>query len=186
MTGAACPAPIIGECRSVQNDRTAADSLRNISTVLTIAGVVFIAPAAFAQSGSTGGSIGKTEKSISGDQESGAPDARPQRRMERGTGSGSPSINGRWLVSQICDTGKYKIELTFQQTSPTGFTGTSVGLTTGAQSQISNGRLAGNTLTFSRDGISSDRWVAHFNGPRQFSGTSSGSLWHCSYTAVRQ
>lgn len=167
----------------MQDDRTAADRLRNIPIVLTIAGVVFVTPAAFAQSGSTGGSIGKAEKSISGDQESGTPDARPQKQKERSTVSGPASINGRWLVSQNCDTGKYKIELTFQQTSPTGFTGTSVGLTTGAHSQISDGRLSGNTLTFSRDGISSDRWVAHLNGPRQFSGTSSGSLWHCTYTA---
>ena len=160
--------------------------MNNVLIALTVAGAILAGQPALAQSGSTGGSIGKSEKSISGDQESNAPDARPQRRMERGAGSGSPSINGRWLVSQTCDTGKYKIELTFQQTSPTGFTGTSVGLSTGAHSQISNGRLAGNTLTFSRDGISSDRWVAHLNGPRQLSGTSSGSLWHCSYTAVRQ
>ena len=160
----------------MQDDRTAADSLRNIPIVLAIAGVVFVTPAAFAQSGSTGGSIGKAEKSISGDQESGAPNASPQRRQERSTVSGPPSINGRWLVSQNCNTGQYKIVLTFQQTSPTEFTGTSAGLTTGAQSQISNGRLSGNTLTFSRDGISSDRWVAHLNGPRQFSGTSSRPL----------
>ena len=158
--------------------------MNNVLIALTVAGAILAGQPAFAQSGSTGGSIGKTEKSISGDQESNAPDARPQRQKERGAVSGPASINGRWLVSQNCDTGKFKIELTFQQTSPTGFTGTSVGLTTGAQSQISNGRLAGNTLTFSRDGL--DRWVAHLNGPRQFSGTSSSSLWHCSYTAVRQ
>ena len=98
MTAAACPAPIIGGCRSVRDDRTAADSLRNIPIVLTIAGVVFVTPAAFAQSGSTGGSIGKAEKSISGDQESGAPDARPQRRKERSTVSG-PALN-KWPLAR--------------------------------------------------------------------------------------
>ncbi len=139
---------------------------------------------ALAQGGSTGGTIGKRDKAISGGEVEVRKTVKREREPLR---SAARSLNGRWTVSQDCTQGRFEVELTIKHTSPTEFTGTSVGITTGAHSQITDGRLQGNRLTFSRAlGSFSDRWTAQLTGPGRFSGSSAGRAWRCSYTAVRQ
>jgi hypothetical protein len=96
-------------------------------------------------------------------------------------------LEGSWLVKQDCTQGKFEIEIKFSHTSPTEFTGDSIGITTGARSRIVDGRINGNRVTFTRQaGPLADRWTAQLKGPTRFSGTSAGPAWRCSYTAARK
>ncbi len=63
--------------------------------------IVWAAPSAFAQSGSTGGSIGKTEKSISGEQAGEESNARPRRHRLRRSESGEEAEHGSSCQAKI-------------------------------------------------------------------------------------
>lgn len=68
-----------------------------------------VQPAALAQSGSMGGSIGKQEKSLSGSQEEAAPPRRAPRREPverrqaepRRSGGGGGGYDGAWIVTAL-------------------------------------------------------------------------------------
>ncbi|MBI4275519.1 MAG: hypothetical protein HY659_12560 [Rhizobiales bacterium] len=145
-----------------------------------------------AQAGSTGGSIGKQNKSVSGDED--RPATQPQRKepsptqsRETAKRSTAAALSGTWRVSQICNHGKFEIELDIKQTSATEFSGSSRGLTTGANSQIVGGKIDGNRVSFQRRAAGlSDRWSAQIERPGHMVGTSAGPVWRCSYTATRQ
>ena len=97
-------------------------AVNNVLIALTVAAAILAGQPAFAQSGSTGGSIGKTEKSISGDQESNAPDARPRRQRVRGSGSGEESGRGSSCRARITGQWKWHMGNTISIGSGGGFT----------------------------------------------------------------
>jgi hypothetical protein len=102
-------------------------------------------------------------------------------------GGGPVTLNGHWLVRQKCNQGQFEVELNITHSSPTEFSGTSKGITTGHASTIVNGQLKDGNVTFTRMvGPLSDRWTAKMSGPGRFNGTSAGPGYTCSYTAVRQ
>ena len=138
---------------------------------------------ASAQAGSIGGTIGKQGKSASGSEEV----QKPPKGVRSRAQSAAPLMGGSWLVKQDCNHGKYQVELNLTHTSPSEFTGTSLGITTGLQSQVVDGRINGNSVTFTRQaGGLKDLWTAQLKGPGRFAGTSKSSAWRCTYTAVRK
>jgi hypothetical protein len=106
---------------------------------------------AFAQAGSTGGSIGKRDKSVSGVEDapiSRAPPA-PSRRRARPASEpkASASVGGHWRWSCDCASGNsFQGTFNFEQTG-SDFTG--VMLQTGhAPGSVSGGRVSGGQVTF--------------------------------------
>lgn len=100
---------------------------------------------------------------------------------------GRATLNGHWRVSQKCNHGRFEVELDITHSSPTEFSGTSKGITTGLSSTIVDGHLKDGNVKFTRvAGPLSDRWTAKMSGSGRFSGTSAGPGYSCSYTAVRQ
>jgi hypothetical protein len=96
------------------------------------------------------------------------------------------TLDGRWRVSQKCDRGQFEVELNITHSSPTEFSGTSKGISTGQSSTIVDGHLNDGNVKFTRvAGPLSDRWTAKMRGSGRFSGTSVGPGYNCSYTAVR-
>lgn len=145
-----------------------------------------------AQAGSTGGSIGKQNKSVSGDEK--RPPASPKtnetspaRSRDTSARLTGASLSGTWRVSQSCNHGKFEIELDIKQISATEFAGSSRGLTTGANSQIVGGKIDGNRVSFQRRAAGlSDNWSARLERPGRMIGTSASPVWRCSYTATKQ
>jgi hypothetical protein len=109
-----------------------------------------------------------------------APSATTRKSEARAT------LDGRWRVSQKCNQGQFEVELNITHSSPTEFSGTSKGITTGQSSTIVDGHLKDGNVKFTRvAGPLSDRWTAKMSGSGRFSGTSVGPGYNCSYTAVR-
>ncbi len=174
--------------------------IRSSLLALAIAGLALNAPTParaapdtifqMAQSGgSVGGRAGRGRKDLSGGNKAttGKPkgSAAPIRKIRRGF-----SLTGRWLMRLKCTTGNFQVRATFKQTSATSFTGTTLGLTTGYKSVISNGRIAGNRITFTRRSVNSVipagvRMAARVTG-RRMTGTEQGPLWSCTFTARKQ
>jgi hypothetical protein len=119
-------------------------------------------PPALAQAGSTGGTIGKQGKSISGGEEAAAlhQSAAPKPRQakgrasadlgSRGAGAGF-SISGRWNWSAECQTGAvhYTGIIDFTQ-SGNQFVGSHSGTNMWDHGTIGNGRINGNRVSFDR------------------------------------
>lgn len=146
---------------------------------------IFLGGGAWAQGGSIGGSIPGGDKTVSGG-ESKKPETHMRRRAKPHAHAARRSLSGRWVVKQKCNTGEFEIELTIKQSSPTSFTGSTIGITTGKHAKIADGRIDRNTVTFTRKlGVLSDRWTAHLKGTGRFTGTSVGVAWRCSYTAKK-
>ena len=82
---------------------------RSITLLATLISAVFGSSLAIAQSGSSGGSIGNDEKSLSGSRsgESSKPARRSQsepdepRRASRKSGGGGNNFDGAWIVSAV-------------------------------------------------------------------------------------
>jgi hypothetical protein len=140
-----------------------------------------------AQSGSVGGRAGRGRKDLSGGgsarKPAGAERNRARKRVIR------RSVTGRWRLQTNCNTGKFTIMLTLRQNAPTTFSGTThtiAGRTKGTKTQLYNGRINGNRVTYSR----SKSWVTNAVGTispnwRRMSGTETGALWTCKFVAVK-
>lgn len=139
---------------------------------------------ACAQAGSTGGSLGKSGKSVTGG--GGAPAEKPAVRSAPSTGG--YSLNGTWHVRQKCNTGDFEILLSLKHSSPTSFSGSGQGLTTGSVSTVVDGQLSGRSVSFRRPGgLTGDSWTGTLSGNgRSFSGSTKGALWQCTYSASKR
>jgi hypothetical protein len=140
-----------------------------------------------AQAGSTGGTIGKRDKSVSGGEEPAmerkpsSPKSRPVR-----------VISGTWNWNANCETiGPQVAGFVLNQVSPTSFNGRFV--TTGAQlswGTIVNGALSGDRLSFDRVGHPlgwREHWKARLIGEgnsTKMEGSTTGTA-QCTFTANR-
>ncbi|MGP0090116.1 MAG: hypothetical protein ACLPKB_09185 [Xanthobacteraceae bacterium] len=146
---------------------------------LVLAIVVLYGPtitAAQVQSGSTGGTIGKQDKSASGGEEappprqSGAPKSRQSTLRETPSGG---SVSGRWRWTADCPSGHWHGEFAVSETSGGQFTGEYAGTTFGDDGTITDGRVNGGSVSFTRHaalGIT-QHWIG-----RLTSGHIAGSL----------
>ena len=139
---------------------------------------------AFAQAGSTGGVIGKQDKSVSGGEDVAAPPAvkkSPRRPIEGGASdrSSDVSVAGRWHYTADCVSGHWQGELDLAETSKGQFSGSfDVGT-------ITNVHVNGTSVTFTRTWVTfTQYWIGRLVGGR-LKGTLSGNE-NCSWEASRK
>jgi hypothetical protein len=99
---------------------------------------------ALAQAGSTGGIIGKTDKSVSdaGDPRHNAPGARQPHRSSSSVGLGAASLRGRWHVATTCVNGSDDLTFDIREISASEFNGDY-----DRTGKIISGRIDGNHVT---------------------------------------
>jgi hypothetical protein len=130
---------------------------------------------AFAQSGSTGGTIGKTDKSASGSQvetpahQTGTPGVTTTKGREGATRSVTTSsvgvVAGRWHWIADCNNDRYEAEFVLSDVNNGRFTGNFTG---GAgDGTITDGSINGKTVAFTRNFLMwTQRWVGQVSGER--------------------
>jgi hypothetical protein len=147
-----------------------------LSVALSAAG----ASGAFAQAGSTGGTIGKTDKSVSGGEEaahpreSAEPDSRPTKPRERENRAASSrsgaSVAGQWRWTADCPNGHWNGAFAVTEVSNGQFTGEYDAGAGGGT--ISNGHVNGGSVSFTRTYVmGTQQWSGHLT-----SGHMAGSL----------
>jgi hypothetical protein len=160
-----------------------------------------------AQAGSTGGSIGKQGKSVSGTEERSQPPAaqprtpprpRPQPSSKPAATSATAevSLTGRWNVVETCVSGNFPLVYDIQQGSRGSFSGTArTAGGTGHTERILDGRVEGTSITFSRTitgdllGARTPRFtgsvVTTNNQAREFAGSFQQVGFTCTFRGTR-
>jgi hypothetical protein len=131
-----------------------------MKTLLSVVLLLVGGSLALGQAGSTGGTLGKTEKSISGSGESAPADGRPPPR----TRSMPPmqvtaaSLEGNWDWEASCTLGQWQGGMTLHAVSATAFSGE---FNKGHTGSIA-GTINGNRLSFIRTwmGMIKQNWTA--------------------------
>jgi len=157
----------------VQNIGIATVWLASVCTVL-----------AQGQPGSIGGTIGKHDKSLSGDNDS-TPNINS--KSKPGHASSHETISGTWTWHAQCGgvVGAQSASFVLNQVSAFSFSGEFVG--TNTWGTIVSGKVNGNQLSFDRVGGPlgiSEHWRARLAGSSQMEGRSVGAV-NCSFTANR-
>ena len=137
---------------------------------------------AFAQAGSTGGVIGKQDKSISGGEEANQPRIPTKRSAERGASdrSSEVSVVGRWNWSADCTSGHWHGQFDLIETSHGRFNGSFE-----PNGTISDGHMNGTSVTFTRTWVTfTQYWIGRLVGGR-LKGTLSDGNGNCSWQASR-
>jgi hypothetical protein len=126
---------------------------RHLIWCVFIIGMFSTSGVAQIQPGSTGGTIGKRDKSISGSEDAAPPNeslspksrqttARPNRQD-----TSKAALAGGWNWNASCPNGNFKGEFEIRSTSASAFSGHFLSDVPGA---ISNGQLDGKQVTFTR------------------------------------
>jgi hypothetical protein len=151
--------------------------------LLTAAASAPFGGAAFAQAGSTGGTLGNTDKSISGDREQPRETTtHPREKPKRGTAAAS--IGGKWTWTQKCDDGS---EFTGSFSLVQNDDGTVSGTVTGTDGSGSIfGHLEGNKIVGSRTYNDHDTHIVlTFSGGGMNATENSKTHGACRYQAQR-
>jgi hypothetical protein len=142
---------------------------------------------AFSQAGSTGGTLGNTDKSISGDREEPREGERHQSRsheIQRATPSApsAVSVAGRWHWIADCDNGHYEAEFVLSDVNNGRFTGNFAGGQ--GDGTITDGSISGKSIAFTRHFmVFTQRWVGQVSGGH-IHGSLSGSS-SCTWEASK-
>lgn len=145
---------------------------------------------AFGQAGSTGGTLGKTGKSLSGEENPAEPSARTKSRtksIDRDTSSqpSGVSVTGRWRWSADCTVGHWQGEFDLAEASRGRFNGSFAGTSVHDVGTISDGSVNGGSISFTRtSSIATQYWRGRLAGTRM-KGTSTGNA-NCSWQATRK
>jgi hypothetical protein len=131
--------------------------LRRLAMLIAGAAISLAASTQFVQAESVGGTIGKQNKSVSGEEESApprrksVPKATPSPNDEKQRAHASRSISGLWYWTGQCAKydKPYTGTITISQ-SGNGFSGTHGGTNMWDQGTVSNGRINGNHVSFTR------------------------------------
>jgi hypothetical protein len=155
--------------------------------VITLASAVLLAAlatrTAFAQAGSTGGTIGKQDKSTSGSQELPSPPKPPRKRAARGESAAQKmgsraAISGRWHWDIKCPNANFVGILDIVQSGDT-FTGEFGHTNFWDNGTVSNGRVTGDTVTFDREYYGTDHVVLHLSGSVMQGPHDNSTFGHC-------
>jgi hypothetical protein len=154
---------------------------------------IFSAPSiAQVQPGSTGGSIGKTEKSISGGESAEPPaptksrsKSQPQVDRDASDQSSEASVAGRWRWIADCDGGgRWEGEFDLTRTSQGNIGGSFAGTSWHDIGTIT-GHISGSSITFTRKNpVTTQYWTGRLAGGR-IKGSSSGNA-NCRWEATRK
>lgn len=143
---------------------------------------------AFAQPGSTGGTLGKTDKSLSGGEstEPSKPSAKSRGHNRQEHEREPPAaIAGRWRWTADCTLGHWQGEFNIYQSSRERFSGAFAGTSLDDRGTISDGHLNGNNISFIRtSSVATQHWTGQVAGGRM-SGSSSGNA-NCSWQAIKK
>jgi hypothetical protein len=142
-------------------------------------------PAAFAQAGSIGGSVGKTDKSVSGSSETNEPHARPASRQPP-TPHATASLSGRWEWDAGCPDKHYFGA--FQLTDHPGrqLTGEFIRDSGAVQGGQINGSVNGREISFVRNnGSTTINYRAVVVSQSKMEGSLSNILT-CTFTASKR
>ena len=141
----------------------------------------------FAQAGSTGGVIGKQDKSVSGGEDAVEPRAPPksrskgQRPVDRDISGHSPvSVAGPWRWIADCNNGHWEGRFDLVETSRGQFNGSFDPIGT-----ISDGHINGTSVTFTRTWATGTQYWTGRLAAGQLKGTLSGAST-CSWDASRK
>jgi hypothetical protein len=132
---------------------------------------------AMAQAGSTGGTVGNRDKSVSGGEEQPphAPNARERIR--------APSIAGLWRWTIECGDGHYNGVFEIMPSSNGQFTGNFIANDVGS---IEDGYVNGSSISFiRRHPIELQHWSGHLEGGHISGSLSSPSHGKCEWQASR-
>jgi hypothetical protein len=144
-------------------------------------------PMVLAQAGSTGGTIGKQGKSVSGEDEHPARHSRPK---DSKVPEASGSVAGHWRWSADCaENGQWHGEFVLTSTSPGKFTGSFGNVFDGT---ITEGHFNGTNVSFTRHfalGTATQVWTGQLNSGHlqgSLSGTSLTGSGSCSWEASKK
>jgi hypothetical protein len=156
---------------------------RSLAFAIILAAAIGAAGAAFAQSGSIGGTVGKQGKSVSGGDDTAEKGTRPQLEMQRAPHEAAMphvSINGRWHWDIKCPTANFTGLLDIVQTGNT-FTGEFGHTNFWDNGTVSNGQVQGNLITFDREYFGMDHVrLSLTNGGSVMQGPHDNAAWgHC-------
>jgi hypothetical protein len=145
---------------------------------------------AFAQAGSTGGTIGKTDKSVSGGEEATlSPSARPSTRDVKNPSAIAPSIAGQWRWTADCSDGShFHGVFDLSPTSGGQFTGEFISNDIANVGAIEGGHATGSSISFTRrHPIEIQHWEGRLQGGH-IEGSPLSTGWHgtCQWQANRR
>jgi hypothetical protein len=131
--------------------------------------------------GSTGGTLGKQDQSLSGGQQA----KEPQRRRENNRPSFS--LTGSWEFLQDCQIGTYRGTFKLSQTGATSFSGSFVQEAPKMSGRVFDGEIDGNRVSFKATFSAVETWQGSLAGPGRMQGTVRGSsAGGCTFTARRR
>ena len=151
--------------------------------LLAVAASAFVAATAMAQSGNVGGTIGKKDKVISGDQPAPARRAPPKRnRQSSETAANANILQGHWRIQAECSTGHYDWFFNIRSDSASAFTG-EFGPGGGT---IVTGTLTGNHISMTTSATVTRSWTATLSrsGGLSMTGSMTGP-GSCTFTAKK-
>jgi hypothetical protein len=162
-----------------------------IKSLLAVILLLAAGSLALGQAGSTGGTLGKTGKSLSGEDSPAAPETRTKPRTkeaDRDSSDQSPgvSVAGRWRWDADCGAGgHWQGEFDLNETSRGHFNGSFAGTSPHDVGTITNGIISGGSFSFTRTNpVVTQYWKGRLAAGRM-KGTSSGNA-NCSWEATRK
>ncbi|MGA8612431.1 MAG: hypothetical protein WB760_12040 [Xanthobacteraceae bacterium] len=144
-------------------------------------------PKAFAQAGSTGGTLGNTDKSAAGSRASEEP-AKPRRstrQQKKGDSTaGSMSVAGRWRWTADCDNGGH-YTASFQLTQ--GMAGEFSSVFVGDLGTVSDGHVSNGVMSFTRtSAFYTQHWTGRLlGGGTRINGSLTGNV-SCTWEGVKE
>jgi hypothetical protein len=157
-----------------------------LSTTMLIAAAVYMpfSMTAFAQAGSTGGTLGNTDKSISGEREQPREAPRHSTRERPKRASAPLSVSGNWVWSAKCDDGTtWAGTFDFVQSADGAVSGSAAG---NDGSASFSGQVQGNTIIGRRTySMHSNSVVFTFSGGALHGVEPSATHGTCRYDARR-
>jgi hypothetical protein len=160
-------------------------------TIATFAAIVAVAPAlAFAQ-GSTGGTLGKTDQSLSGGKKEALPErTQDAKKAPSGVGPTDASIFGRWRYRAQCSVSGVLTGTLNLNGTPERLHGSIQQDAPAANFSINDGRVSGGRATFAVPvGALLSTWNIAVSGTgksARIAGTASHQLESCTVNANRQ
>jgi hypothetical protein len=148
---------------------------------------------AFGQAGSTGGTIGKTDKSVSGGESAAEPRtpaksrSKIQQPIDRNISdrSSEVSVAGRWRWIAVCPSGRWQGEFDLAGTSQEQISGSFAGTSWHDVGTITDGHVNGSSVSFTRKSAFTTQYWKGRLAAGQIKGTLSGNE-NCSWEATRK
>jgi hypothetical protein len=166
--------------------------MRGAATKSLLFAVLLLASGSLAlgQAGSTGGTLGKTGKSMSGEDSPAASETRtkpPTRRSDKDA-SDQPagvSVAGRWRWDADCTVGHWQGEFDLTETSRGRFNGSFAATSAHDIGTITDGSISDGSFSFTRTNyLVTQYWKGRLAGGRM-KGTSTGNA-NCTWEAARK